>query len=104
MNIQRKIVVRGKVQGVGFRAATRRKAMELGIRGAVRNLDDGSVEILASATDEEFIIFEIGAARGLLMQRWTALKFLNWIKQVLQISALIIEIFINRFKIKKRLN
>ena len=58
MNIQRKIVVRGKVQAVGFRAATRRKAMELGIRGSVRNLDDGSVEILASATDKEFKVFE----------------------------------------------
>ena len=58
MNIQRKIVVRGKVQGVGFRNATWRKAMELGIRGAVRNLDDGSVEILASANDKDFLIFE----------------------------------------------
>ena len=58
MNIQRKIVVRGKVQGVGFRNATRRKAMELGIRGSVRNLDDGSVEILASATDKEFKVSE----------------------------------------------
>ena len=58
MNIQRKIVVRGKVQGVGFRNATWRKAMVLGIRGSVRNLDDGSVEILASATDKEFKVFE----------------------------------------------
>ena len=58
MNIQRKIVVRGKVQGVGFRNATWRKAMELGIRGSVRNLDDGSVEILASASDKEFKVFE----------------------------------------------
>ena len=32
--------------------------MELGIRGSVRNLDDGSVEILASAIDKEFLIFE----------------------------------------------
>ena len=58
MNIHRKIVVRGKVQGVGFRNATWRKAMELGIRGSVRNLDDGSVEILASATDKEFKVLE----------------------------------------------
>ena len=58
MNIQRKIVVRGKVQGVGFREATWRKAIELGIRGSVRNLDDGSVEILALATDKEFKVFE----------------------------------------------
>ena len=47
---------------------------------------------------------KIDVAWDLLMQGWTALKFLNWIKQVLQISALMIEIFINRFKIKKRLN
>ena len=58
MNIHRKIVVRGKVQGVGFRDATWRKAMELVIRGSVQNLDDGSVEILASATDKEFKVFE----------------------------------------------
>ena len=32
--------------------------MELGIRGSVRNLDDGSVEILASATHKEFKVFE----------------------------------------------
>ena len=104
MNIQRKIVVRGKVQGVGFRNATWRKAMELGIRGSVRNLDDGSVEILASATDKEFIIFENWCRVGPSHARVDRLKFLNWIKQVLQISALMIEIFINRFKIKKRLN
>ena len=64
MNIQRKIVVRGKVQGVGFRSATWRKAMELGIMGSVRNLDDGSVEILASATDKEFIFFENWCREG----------------------------------------
>ena len=57
MNIQRKIVVRGKVQGGGFRNATWRKTMELGIRGSVRNFDDGSVEILASATDKEIKVF-----------------------------------------------
>ena len=33
MNIQWKIVVRGKVQGVGFRNAIWRKAMELEIKG-----------------------------------------------------------------------
>ena len=38
--------------------------MELGIRGSVRNLDDGSVGILASATDKEFIIFENWFCKG----------------------------------------
>ena len=64
MNIQRKIVVRGKVQGVGFRNATWRKAMELGIMGSVQNLDDGSVEILASATDKNFKVFENWCRKG----------------------------------------
>ncbi len=35
--------VRGAVQGVGFRAATRRRAAELGLRGWVRNAEDGTV-------------------------------------------------------------
>lgn len=35
--------IRGKVQGVWFRASTKRRAEELGIRGIVRNEPDGSV-------------------------------------------------------------
>ena len=42
-----RVVVRGRVQGVGFRWWTRRLARELGLTGSVRNLADGSVEILA---------------------------------------------------------
>lgn len=43
-----KIWVYGIVQGVGFRYSTQKKARELGLRGYARNLDDGSVEILAA--------------------------------------------------------
>lgn len=41
-------VVRGRVQGVGFRATTAAQAMSLGLRGWVRNRIDGSVEVLAA--------------------------------------------------------
>lgn len=39
--------VRGRVQGVGFRWCTRAKALELGLTGYARNLDDGRVEVVA---------------------------------------------------------
>jgi acylphosphatase len=41
------IFVRGRVQGVGFRWWTRARALELGLVGFARNLDDGRVEICA---------------------------------------------------------
>jgi len=43
-----RIVISGKVQGVGFRWFTRRAARELGLAGRVRNLPDGRVEVEAA--------------------------------------------------------
>lgn len=40
--------VTGRVQGVGFRWWTRMEAEALGLRGTVRNCEDGSVEVIAS--------------------------------------------------------
>jgi len=45
-------VVSGKVQGVWFRAETRRRAESLGLRGHAVNLPDGRVEVLACGDDE----------------------------------------------------
>lgn len=42
-----RFIVQGRVQGVGFRASTRRRAQTLGLAGVARNLDDGSVEVIA---------------------------------------------------------
>lgn len=44
--IRAHVIVRGLVQGVFFRAHTRVKAKELGIRGWVKNLPDGKVEAI----------------------------------------------------------
>jgi acylphosphatase len=42
----------GIVQGVFFRANTRRKARELGLKGWIRNCNDGSVELLVEGEEE----------------------------------------------------
>ncbi len=45
-------VFAGTVQGVGFRYFVRDKAQKLGVKGYVRNLSDGTVEIVAEADEE----------------------------------------------------
>lgn len=44
------VLVKGNVQGVGFRAMTRYYATGLGLTGTVRNLYDGTVEIYAQGS------------------------------------------------------
>jgi acylphosphatase len=48
---QFKLKIIGKVQGVNFRFSTKAKADELGIKGLVKNMDDGTV--YAEAAGEE---------------------------------------------------
>lgn len=53
-----KILVSGRVQGVYFRLFTQNKAKHFSIKGSVRNLPDGRVEIVAEAPNavlEKFI-------------------------------------------------
>jgi acylphosphatase len=49
----RRFIVRGRVQGVGFRWFVEREAHTLGIAGWVRNNADSSVEVLAQGTKEQ---------------------------------------------------
>ena len=42
-----KFIICGRVQGVFFRASTRTEAVRLRLNGYAKNLDDGSVEVLA---------------------------------------------------------
>src|SRR5215467_14610410 len=49
----RRFIVRGRVQGVGFRWFVEREAHMLGIDGWVRNNPDGSVEVLAMGTRDQ---------------------------------------------------
>ena len=61
---QRRYRVRGRVQGVSFRAFTRVEALSLGLTGQVRNLVDGSVEVLAIGTPEALTSLESWLWRG----------------------------------------
>ena len=47
-----RFIVRGKVQGVWFRASTRDVAVRLGLTGHARNLANGDVEVLAMGDAE----------------------------------------------------
>jgi acylphosphatase len=44
VTVARRVVIHGRVQGVFFREATRRRAYRAGVGGWVRNNEDGSVE------------------------------------------------------------
>ena len=48
-----RLIIKGKVQGVFFRATAKDIADRLGIKGWVRNLPDNNVEIIATAPDEQ---------------------------------------------------
>ncbi len=57
-------IVRGRVQGVGFRHFTIRTARSLGLRGTVRNMPDGTVEVRAAGPPEDLESLRERLARG----------------------------------------
>ena len=55
------VLISGDVQGVGFRAFTRRHALDADISGYAENLDDGRVEIVAEGerSDLEALLHQL---------------------------------------------
>jgi acylphosphatase len=71
--------VSGRVQGVGFRWWTRARALELGLAGWARNIDDGRVEVVAEGSraraQQLLAALEASAAPGdvrLVVERWSS--------------------------------
>ncbi len=62
-------LVSGKVQGVNYRSWTKNQADNLGIKGWVRNLNDGRVEVLAQGGAEALHAFKGKLAQGSTMAR-----------------------------------
>lgn len=50
--VRARLVIRGRVQGVWFRASACDRARELGVTGWVRNRPDGNVEVMAEGEKE----------------------------------------------------
>lgn len=65
----RAYTVSGRVQGVGFRQWTRRTAEGLGLSGTVRNLSNGSVEVVAWGAASALTHLEAALQRGPLPAR-----------------------------------
>jgi acylphosphatase len=57
-------LIKGRVQGVGFRWFVLREAAELGLRGWVRNTDDGHVEVLARGEPDQLEDLQLVLAKG----------------------------------------
>jgi acylphosphatase len=64
MNTARKFLIRGDVQGVGFRFFAQRSAARHQVRGYVRNLEDGRVEALAEGPERSVEAFKHDLAAG----------------------------------------
>jgi len=73
----RRWVVRGRVQGVGFRWFVWREAERLGLGGFARNLGDGTVEVVSQGPDEALDRLEAALRRGPPGSRVDALEQLD---------------------------
>ncbi|MBU4246408.1 MAG: acylphosphatase [Nanoarchaeota archaeon] len=52
MQVRATIIVHGSVQGVGFRASTKAIAQDMGLKGYVQNLPNGTVKVVVEDEEE----------------------------------------------------
>jgi acylphosphatase len=64
VKVYRHVVIRGRVQGIGYRAWTEVTALERGVEGWVRNRHDGSVEALLGGSEDKVAAMIAECRRG----------------------------------------
>lgn len=72
--LARRYIVRGRVQGVGYRAFVQHTALPLGVVGWAQNLEDGSVEVYAAGTGEQLSQLEDSLWKG---PNWSEVRGVN---------------------------
>ncbi len=77
-----RFLVAGRVQGVGFRAWTRREALALGLAGAARNLADGRVEVIVAGAPAALEAIAASLAIGPPLARVDAVERTDWSQPV----------------------
>jgi len=75
--IHKEITVKGKVQGVFFRASAKQIADQLGVAGRVRNLPDGSVWIAAESGEPAMEAFIAWCRQGPPLARVTGVQLVD---------------------------
>ena len=64
MTMHRHVIIRGRVQGVGYRAWMEVTALERGLEGWVRNRRDGSVEAVFGGAESDLTAMIADCRRG----------------------------------------
>lgn len=72
--VAKRLLIAGRVQGVGFREALRAEARRHGIAGWVRNLSDGKVEALLQGPEEAVHAVAEWARRGPALAKVAAVR------------------------------
>ncbi len=73
-DVARRLVIRGRVQGVGYRHAAVQAAAEFGVTGWVRNRGDGSVEAFVQGSSLAVEAFAAWCRRGPPLARVTEVE------------------------------
>ena len=85
--VEKHLIVFGRVQGVGFRAWTKRQAEDLGLEGWVRNNSDGTVETKFRGGRAEVARFELLLHQGPKFAQVSSIRPVGEDSEMLEISA-----------------
>lgn len=72
--VRAQIIVKGRVQGVGYRAFAARVASTMGLQGGVRNVENGTVELDVEGAKTQILLLIEELRKGSLAARVTAVE------------------------------